>query len=277
MAMSEKSAYVMGHDERERRRLALQASILNPFTEHLLRRAGISAGMRVLDIGCGVGDVSLLASRIVGRSGRVTSLDFDGRALETLKERASAEVLGNIDCVEGNVHDWDSTSRFDAVIGRHILIHSKDPLAILKRSAGMLQPRGLAVFHEYDFSVVHRAWPPAPLRDRMMAVFDEFFARACCSNMGSRLWRLLLEAGFENPDCRAEYPIDGGSDSLYFEWFAESLRSILPRVVALGIVSEDEIDIDTLEERLRAENVAAGSCLPAPTMIGAFARLKASN
>ena len=31
--MSDKSAYVMGHDERERRRLALQASILNPFTE----------------------------------------------------------------------------------------------------------------------------------------------------------------------------------------------------------------------------------------------------
>jgi ubiquinone/menaquinone biosynthesis C-methylase UbiE len=274
MAVSDQSAYVMGHDERERRRLALQASILNPFTEHLLRRAGISAGMRVLDIGCGVGDVSLLAARIVGRSGRVTSLDFDGWALQRLKARANAEVLGNIECIEGNVHDWDSGNRFDAVIGRHILIHSKDPLAILKRSASMLQARGLAVFHEYDFSVMHRAWPSSPLRDRTMEVFNQFFARACCSNMGSRLWKLLVEAGFENPDCRAEYPIDGGSDSLYFEWFAESLRSVLPRAAALGIVTEDEIDIDTLEERLRAENVAAGSCFPAPTMIGAFARLK---
>src|SRR5215813_13986590 len=111
--MSEKSAYVMGHDERERRRLALQASILNPFTEHLLRRAGLSAGMHVLDIGCGVGDVSLLAARIVGRSGRVTALDVDARALDTLKQRAAAEVLGNIECAEGNVHDWDSARRFD--------------------------------------------------------------------------------------------------------------------------------------------------------------------
>src|SRR5215467_13742766 len=109
--MSEKAAYVMGHDERERRRLALQGSILNPFTEHLLRRAGISAGMRVLDIGCGVGDVSLLAARIVGRSGRVTSLDFDRWALQRLNERASAELLGNIACVEANVHDWDSGDR----------------------------------------------------------------------------------------------------------------------------------------------------------------------
>ena len=138
----------------------------------------------------------------------------------------------------------------------------------------MLQPRGLAVFHEYDLSLIHRAWPPTPLRDGTMEVFDRFFARACCSNMGTRLWTLLVEAGFKNPDCRAEYPIDGGSDSPYFEWFTESLRSVLPRAIALGIVTADEINIDTFEERLRAENVAAGSCFPAPAMIGAFARLK---
>jgi ubiquinone/menaquinone biosynthesis C-methylase UbiE len=274
MAMSDRSAYVMGHDERERRRLALQASILNPFTEHLLRRAGISGGMRVLDIGCGVGDVSLLAARIVGRGGRVTSLDFDAQALSTLKDRARAETFDNIECVEGNVQDWASDVRFDAVIGRHILIHAKDPLAILKNSSRMLQPRGLAVFHEYDFSVRHRAWPSTPLRDRTMALFDQFFSWVCHSDMGSRLWTLLIEAGFENPDCRAEYPIDGGADSLYFEWFAESLRSILPRAIAMGIAAEDEIDIDTFEERLRAESVAAGSCMPAPAMIGAFARLR---
>lgn len=274
--MSGTSKYVMGHDDRERRRLALQASILNPFTDHLLRRAGISPGMRVLDIGCGVGDVSLLAARIVGRSGRISSLDFDGCALETLKERARAEMLNNIECIEGNVHEWDTGRRFDAVIGRHILIHSKDPLEVLRRIAGMLQPRGLAVFHEYDFSVMHRAWPPAPLRDRTIEVFDRFFERAGFSNMGSRLWTLLVEAGFGNPDCRAEYPIDGGTDSVYFEWFAESLRSILSRAIALGVVSEGEIDIDTLEERLRAEHAATKSCVPAPTMVGAFARLRDS-
>jgi cyclopropane fatty-acyl-phospholipid synthase-like methyltransferase len=55
------ASYVMGHDDRERKRLAFQASILNPFTEQLLRRAGISSGMRVLDLGCGVGDLCLIA------------------------------------------------------------------------------------------------------------------------------------------------------------------------------------------------------------------------
>jgi ubiquinone/menaquinone biosynthesis C-methylase UbiE len=263
----------MGHDHRERRRLVLQASILNPLTEHFLRRAGIASGMRVLDIGCGVGDVSLLAARLVGRDGSVTSVDIDPAALETVQARASADGIKNIECVNADIHGWKPGRRFDAVIGRHILIHSKDPLGVLRDCAALLHERGLAAFHEYDFSVVHRAWPATPLRERVMEVFDQFFARAAYSDIGSRLWHLLTEAGFERPDCRAEYPISGGSDSVYYEWFAESLRSIYPRAVALGVIAEGEFDLDTLEQRLRAEVSASNSCIPAPAMVGAFARL----
>jgi ubiquinone/menaquinone biosynthesis C-methylase UbiE len=273
--MSGAASYVMGHDDRERRRLVLQASLLNPFTEQLFRRAGISLGMNVLDIGCGVGDVSLLAARLVGRSGSVTSVDFDAPALDTLKRRAVAEGVGNIECLHANVHEWKTTRKFDAVVGRHILIHTKDPLAVLRACGTMLYPRGLAVFHEYDFSVVHRGWPPTPLRDRVMEVFDQFFAHATRSNMGSRLWTLLMEAGFEPPDCRAEYPMSGATDSFYYEWIVESLRSILPRAVSQGIIRDGEFDIDTLERRIREEAASSNSCIAAPAMIGAFARLKA--
>ena len=170
--------------------------------------------MRVLDIGCGVGDVSLLAARLVGRYGSVTSVDIDPAALETLEARASAEGVNHIECIQADIHEWKPGRRFDAVVGRHILIHSRDPLAVVRDCAALLHERGLAAFHEYDFSVVHRGWPPTPLRERVMEVFDRFFAGATCSNIGSRLWTLFLEAGFERPDCRAEYPIGGGSDSV---------------------------------------------------------------
>ena len=273
--MSDAASYVMGHDDRERRRLVLQASLLNPFTEQLFRRAGISMGMNVLDIGCGVGDVSLLVARLVGSYGLVTSVDFDAQALETLKHRALAEGVENIECVQANVHEWKPTRKFDAVVGRHILIHTKDPLAVLHACGTMLYARGLAVFHEYDFSVIHRGWPSTPLRDRAMEVFDQFFAHATRSNMGARLWTLLMEAGFERPDCRAEYGMGGGTESLYYEWIAESLRSILPRAVSQGIVRDGEFDIDTLEQQLREEAASSNSSIPAPAMIGAFARLKA--
>jgi hypothetical protein len=139
----------------------------------------------------------------------------------------------------------------------------------------LLHERGLAVFHEYDFSVVHSGWPPTPLRDRVMEVFGQFFARAAWSNIGSRLWKLLTEAGFERPDCRAEYPINGGSDSLYYEWITESLRSIQPRAIAQGIIADDEFDLDALERRMREEAMAANSCIPAPAMVAAFTPLRA--
>jgi len=144
--MSESTAYVMGHDDRERRRLLLQASILNPLTEALFHRAGIASGMNVLDIGCGVGDVSLLAARLVGPHGRVTSVDIDPDALDTLKARASAAGMHHIECIQADIHAWKPGRRFDAVVGRHILIHSKDPLAVMRDCAALVHQRGLAVF-----------------------------------------------------------------------------------------------------------------------------------
>jgi ubiquinone/menaquinone biosynthesis C-methylase UbiE len=273
--MSDAGAYVMGHTDRERRRLKLQASLLNPFTEQLFRRAGISTGLNVLEIGCGVGDVSLLTARLVGANGSVTSIDLDAAALETLKARAAAEGVENIECVQANVHEWTASRKFDAVVGRHILIHTNDPLAVLRQCRAMLHPRGLAVFQEYDFSVVHRGWPSTPLHDRVMDVYDRFFTHAKRSNIGSRLWNLLIEAGFVRPDCRAEYPIGGGADSFFYEWFVESLKSILPRAISQGIVREGEFVIETLEQQLCDETVSSNSCFPAPAMIGAFARLPA--
>ena len=80
----------MGRTDHERTRLLLQGSILNPLTEDFLRAAGISRGMQVLDVGCGIGDVSLVAAGIVGDSGQVTALDIDQQALEVARARASS-------------------------------------------------------------------------------------------------------------------------------------------------------------------------------------------
>ena len=70
-ALARQSRYALGHSEQELDRLSRQAEIFEPFTRQLLQQAGISRGMRVLDVGCGSGDVSFLASELVGPSGKV--------------------------------------------------------------------------------------------------------------------------------------------------------------------------------------------------------------
>ena len=264
--------YVMGHDDRERRRLSLQAAILNPFTEQLLRRAGISAGMHVLDLGCGIGEVSLMAARLVGRHGTVTAIDIDQAALATAAARAREQVLGNLKFVQASIDQYEPGRAFDAVIGRHILIHSRDPLAILWKAYEWLSLAGVAVFQEFDFSTAHATYPPCPLWDRLMAVFRDFFGTMTLGNIGTQLLHLLLEAGFRAPDCRVEYPIDGGADSPFYEWIVQSFRSIAPRAVAVGIVKESEFNIDALEQQLRQEAASRNASIPGPTMVGCFAR-----
>lgn len=75
--------YVLGRSEIERRRLIEQDAFLGGFTGRLFREAGIGEGMRVLDVGCGVGDVSLLAASLVGPKGTVVGVDTDLQAVAT--------------------------------------------------------------------------------------------------------------------------------------------------------------------------------------------------
>jgi SAM-dependent methyltransferase len=270
MSDAASARYVMGHNDRERRRLALQASILNPFTEQLLRRAGVSTGMRVLDVGCGVGDVSMIAARLVGHRGQVTALDIDPAALATAGERAREQGLANISVVRGNIDEFQPGQTYDAVIGRHILIHTSDPLSVLRSAARVLREGGVAAFQEFDFSVTQASYPVCPVRDELCRVFREFFGRAIHGDIGARLVHLFLEAGFATPDCRGEYPIDCGQDSPFYEWIAGSFRSIFPRLEACGVTTS--LDADTLEQRLREEAVEMRAGIPAPLMVGGFAR-----
>jgi ubiquinone/menaquinone biosynthesis C-methylase UbiE len=262
----------MGRDDRERRRLALQAKIINPATEHLLQRAGVTSGMRVLDLGCGIGEVSFLAARLVGPHGHVTAIDVDEHALASARQRAAQHGFDNITFIQGDLHTWSGDAPFDATVGRHILIHTPDPLKVVKAAFGVLRPGGVGIFQEYDFSGRHAAYPALPLYDEIMRIFREVFAKVAHVSMGMQLFHLAVEAGFCAPDCSAEYPVLGGAHSPFYQWVVESLRSILPSAESLGVARASELDIDTLASRLEQETVARNASFPAPAMIGCVAR-----
>src|SRR5262244_4467842 len=88
--------YVLGHSETELRRLAMQSAFWGELTGEIFRRAGIGAGMHVLDIGCGAGDVSFLVSALVGPEGSVTGVDLDGDAIGVAEQRRAANGIANV-------------------------------------------------------------------------------------------------------------------------------------------------------------------------------------
>lgn len=82
----------MGHSDSERRRLIEQVALFRPYTGRLFDDCGIVPGMRVLDVGCGVGDVSLLAASLVGQHGEVVGVDTDVGSLTLARRRAAAGI-----------------------------------------------------------------------------------------------------------------------------------------------------------------------------------------
>jgi ubiquinone/menaquinone biosynthesis C-methylase UbiE len=70
-----KEVYPFQSSDDERKRLIAQGELVAPLTRRLFERAGITAGMRVLDIGSGSGDVA-------GPTGAVTGIDLDPAQVE---------------------------------------------------------------------------------------------------------------------------------------------------------------------------------------------------
>ncbi len=271
MYKENRSSYVMGATEHERRRLALQGSILNSLTDRFLRQAGLSEGMRVLDLGCGIGDVSLIAARIVGPQGSVTGLDPDSAALDTAKARASEERLSQIDFEQTAFEAHSSEHPYDAVVGRHVLIHSADPLGWIRKAKSLLRNAGIAAFQEYDLSYFPRFEPELPLFHSLSKCLVELFRRAVAyPDTGARLYHWMELAEFRNTRSNAECLMSGGMESPYYEWFAETIRSVAPRLESLGISIAAELDLQTLAARLRAEAISRNGCLTTPLIVSCF-------
>jgi ubiquinone/menaquinone biosynthesis C-methylase UbiE len=127
--------YSLGHSDAELRRLMWQAEVLRPHTERLLRMAKIRPGMRVLDVGCGTGDVAMLAARLVGRSGSVTGIDRSQRPLATAARRCESARLPWVQFHHAALEKFSGHAPFDAVIGRYVVIHQTDPASFLPRAA----------------------------------------------------------------------------------------------------------------------------------------------
>jgi ubiquinone/menaquinone biosynthesis C-methylase UbiE len=265
------TVYSLGHSGSELARLQKQGELYAEFTRNVFLKAGLQPGMRVLDVGCGVGDVSMEAARIVGPSGAVIGLDQSDAALAIAARRAALSGLPQASFRKGDLLVSEDGEVYDAVIGRFILMHLSNPAAALRALLGRLRSGGAIAFIEMDLTSA-RVCPPLPMFDDAVGwIRDAYIREGVEIDMGSRLYACYAALGVK-PTLEAFQRIEGGPDALVYEYLAETVRSLAPRMVALGVVSEDEMDIDTIAERNRAAGVAGGHCFFYPRMVGAWAR-----
>ncbi len=265
--------YALGRSAAETRRLVRQAQIYGPLTRQFFATAGITAGMKVLDVGSGAGDVALLLADLVGPRGAVVGIEINPTILETARARVRTVGWTNVTFLEGDVHSIDLDDDFDAVVGRWVLMYLSDPVAVLHRLLRHLQPGGIIAFQENDFTYPPMSFPPAPLHQQVMQWTTPPPGRGGPDlQMGSKLHQTYLDAGLPAPQLRLDAPIGGGPDWPGYAYVADTVRSLLPMLEQMGIVTADDVGIETLADRLRAEVVDQRGVQMLPIVIGAWAR-----
>ncbi len=239
--------------------------------ERLLRDAGVADGMRVLDIGCGRGEVSLLLARLVGPDGSVLGLDRDGAALEVAAARARELGLAHLAFRQADLADPGLVPRsFDAVVGRRVLMYLADREAVVRALAEALRPGGLAVFQEADATMVPASSAPLPLHRRVYGwVWEAVRREGATLSAGLELPVLLERAGLVLGDVRAEAVVQTSGRR---HTIAAIVAAVTPRIVQQGVASAAEIEVETLDQRLAEELRAAQAAFVGDVVFSAWAR-----
>ncbi len=190
----------------------------------------------------------------VGSSGKVTGVDTDGKigreALQVLRSIGHS----NFEFIEGDFQRLEQfeDERYDIVYSRFLLIHLKDPVAILERMYRCTKPGGCLVIQDYDFRTLDE-YPPTESMEEWKRVFFGVMESAHADiRIGQKLPYYFIKAGIGVPDgVRVDGRMTPSSEN---EMGRETYRSILPVAIKLGLTTEEKFKTyleqsDRLEDR----------------------------
>jgi trans-aconitate methyltransferase len=266
-----KQQYALGNTPAEHDRLAWQAERFDPFTERFFRRAGIAAGQRVLDLGSGAGHVAMLVARIIGPSGSVVGIERDAGSIALARTRIADAGLRNVTLTEADVNDFPPADRFDAAVGRFILMFVPDPVRVVRSLADVVGPGGVIAFHEVSWAAFLQRCATTPLCAACVHLVHETFQRTGSNTeMGPALSAVYRDAGLPTPAVTSEMLLGNAADLT--RWLVDLLLVLRPQIHQLGLPLDDVGPIETLPERLFAELAAVKDVIGGPDIVGAWSR-----
>lgn len=184
-------------DESMVRNLAFQARAIWPQEAPLFRRYALPASARVLDVGCGTGE---LASRLAGAMPSATIVGVDVLEGSVALARARHAALApRLSFARGDAYALAfPDASFDLVVCRHVLQSIPEPERVVAEMRRVARPGGWLHLILEDYDLV-QAWPASEALARFWEL-PRTFARAVRTDMhvGRRGWSLLRGAGLED-------------------------------------------------------------------------------
>ena len=151
-------------------------------------------------------------------------------------------------------------------------MYQADPVATLKHVARTVKQGGLLVVQEPDFGPGILTWPTVALWQQVSHWMRETFRLGGVHHdIGGKLYHLFRQAGLPGPTLLQHVSAAGGAATRPFcENSAELVKSLLPRMEKFGIAAAEEVQADTLADRLERETCAAAAQVTFTPVIAAW-------
>ncbi len=269
------ATYTLGRTSHETTRLIEQSRIYGESTQRLCKRAGITEGMRVLEIGSGAGDVALTLAELVGPTGQVIGVDVNASILDTARQRAANVGMQNVEFIAGDARRLAFADKFDAIVGRFVLMYMAEPGNAFAKLITHLKPDGIAAFQEPEYTLYPAfLHPDTPLMNQLIRwILDVFTHSGAHLDMGIGLYRAFVDAGLPPPTMHFEAPIGAAETWAGYRYMATIFQSLLPLLEKYGLATAKQVDVDTLAVRLREEVLASKRPFFLPLHVTAHATL----
>ena len=263
--------YILGTDRVELDRLRNQHHAWIGQAYALFERAGLRAGQRVLDLGCGPGFTTVELARIVGPSGRVIALDESERFIAHLRAERERQALPQIEPRLGRAEALDLPSgSLDAAYARWLFCWLKEPAVVMRAVADALAPGGLLLLQEYLDWGAKKLVPRSAAHDRVVAAcMASWPAGGATIDIGEHIPALAARCGLVLEHFRPIARL-GAVGSLEWRWLTGFYESYLPRLVERALLQPRELQAWRRDWDERAAE--GGSYVYTPTMVDAILR-----
>lgn len=192
-------------DESMVRNLAAQAEAIWPQEEPLFRRYPLPAGARVLDVGCGTGELELRLAPLFPQASFL-GIDVEEPHLDRARERC-APYGDRVRFDPGDALALSFPSgQFDLVISRHVLQVLPDAPRAVAEMARVTKPGGRLHLLAEDYGMLW--YHPTPHdSDEFWQRIPQVFGRAvgCDNHIGRQMFTILTDLGLH--DISADYVV----------------------------------------------------------------------
>lgn len=237
-----KKTYVIGVGEEDEQRLSLLNEVFGETSRNLLLKAGLKQDMRVLEIGCGTGNMTKFIASQVGHNGTVCAVDQSHEQITLAKKNCAAEK--NIHFIESSVFDLKDLEKFDVIYSRFLLMHLEEPFNAFQLLTQFLKPGGVIVCEEATNNVI-ACYPDSAVfqknRTLILALFKNLNV-AC--DIGDKLYPYYRQLNMKDIFVNFIQPVYTQQQKVMIKLLFNQLKN---KYIEMGLATETEINQLALE------------------------------